>query len=391
MIKLLIVSDSLRVGGIQRSLENLLNVIDYQKYEVTLFLFHYEAEYINKINKNVKVLSGNILLSIANTTSLEARKKGRLYFVIRKIFALFCLVLGSNLVYKFMNLFETKKVGYDVAISFSNNIDNRSVYFGSNKFVLEKTKANRKITWLHVDYKEMNLNNVFNRREYEKFDSIVHVSYAVEKSFLAYFPEMKNRSKVIYNAVPVSQIERLSEEINVKKSAHFTIVSVGRLDENKSPLSYIHVARYLKEMKIDFHWTIIGDGPKKTELLINIEESQLSENITFLGEVKNPYPYMKNADLFVSASKSESFGLAIAEALALETPVVVRYFPAIEELVTNNINGIISYGGDDSLADCVFSILDDTRMLASIKSNAKLLINSDLVIKQFENLMIIDS
>lgn len=387
MVKLLIVSDSLRVGGIQRSLENLLDIIDYNKYDVTLFLFHSDSELNKKINKNVKVVGSNKMLKIANMLPKEARQKGLLYFIIRKIIAGLCAVWGANLVYKFMFMFEAKKFDYDAAISFSNNINNRSVYFGVNKFILEKTVANRKITWLHVDFEKMNMDNAINRKEYERFDTIVHVSHAVKKTFLNFYPELKEKCKVVYNTIPVDKIKILSIEFDTQKLAHLSLVSVGRLDKNKSPKSYIKVARCLKKNKIDFHWWIIGDGPEKSELWADIQNNHLTDNFTLLGEINNPYPYIKNADLFVSASNSESFGLAIAEALCLKTPVVARYYPALEELIISKINGIISYGDDESLANSVLNLLNDFELYKKIKKNSNLTISKKMVSKQFNNLM----
>lgn len=388
MIKLLIVSDSLRVGGIQRALENLLNIIDYNKYDITLFLFNNSSDYKHRINKNVKIINGNRLLKIANMTSKEARQKSLLYFIIRKIIAILCAVLGANIVYKIMFMFEKKKVGYHCVISFSNNINNRSVYFGVNKFVLEKTEAKRKVSWLHVDYKKMNMTNKLNRKEYERFDTIVHVSEAVKKTFLSFYPEMEEKCKVVYNIIPTDKIKMLSKEFKVKKKSRFSLVSVGRLDKNKSPKSYVYVARCLKEHKIDFHWWIIGDGPEKSELLAEIQGNNLLGYFTLLGEVNNPYPYIKYADLFVSASKSESFGLAIAEALCLGTPVVARNYPALEELITHKKNGIISYdNSDESLADSVLEILNNPELYEFIRDNSNFLISQKEVYQQFDNVI----
>ena len=210
MKNLLIVSDSLRVGGIQRSLENLLNVIDYEKYKVTLYLFNDDKQYRHKVNTNVKVKGSKGLLKIANTTSQEALEKGFFIFIIRKLIAALCVLFGANSIYKFLFLFEKNLENYDVAISFSNNINLKSVYFGVNKFVLEKTKAKKKLAWLHVDYNKMNMDNEINKREYEKFDKVVHVSKAVRDTFLIYHPSMAGKSNVVYNSVAEDKVLELA-------------------------------------------------------------------------------------------------------------------------------------------------------------------------------------
>jgi glycosyltransferase involved in cell wall biosynthesis len=387
MKKLLIVSNSFGIGGIQRSLENLLNIIDYEKYDVTLFLFNFNEKYRHKINPNVKLKESNRVLKLANTTGKEALKKGSLFLIVRKFIAVLCALFGANFMYKLMFTFEKKLGQYDVAISFSNNINNKSVYFGSNKFVLEKTKAKKKVAWLHVDYNKMNMNNDINRREYEFFDTIVHVTNAVKKTFLESYPHMAEKSVVVYNSVAESNVRELANKLEIKKTKSFTLVSVGRLDENKSPKTYVKVANELKKNDINFHWWIIGDGPEMSSVLDEIERHGLSHNISIHGELNNPYPYMKNADLFVSASKSESFGLAIAEALCLNTPVVARYYPALSELITDNMNGIISHGDDEELAKTVVNLIRNEERYKKLKKGTELKINSRIVSEQFDRLM----
>lgn len=387
MKKIIIVSDSLRVGGIQRSLENLLNEIDYDKFDVTLKLFHFKKEYETRINRNVKIVHGSKILNFLNLSSREARNKGMVVFMFRKFLALLCRVFNSNLVYSLIFLFEKKLSGFDIAISYSNNINNKSVYFGVNKYVLEKINANKKITWLHVDFNEMKLNNPYNAKEYSKFDKIVHVSYAVKKSFTDIFPEMTDKSTVVYNFIPILKIRKLSQSFYVEKKIDKTIISVGRFDENKSQKSFVDVAIYLKKMNINFQWWMIGDGPEINEVKKLLKANEIDDQFIMMGEIDNPYPYIKKADLFISASKSESFGLAIAESLVLNTPVVARDYPALEEIITGGVNGIISHGDNSMLSKTVYQILKDNEALLKLKNNTKLLINKELVLEQFENAM----
>lgn len=387
MRKLLIVSDSLRTGGIQKSLENFLNIIDYNCYDVTLFLFNHNESFKYKINKNVKIQGGKFLLKLANTPGVKKQFNNNFNFILRKTIALMCLILGANFVYKILFSFEKKLGDFDAAISFSNNINNKTVYFGSNKFVLEKTIAKKKIAWLHVDYDEMNMHNNINTREYEKFDSIVAVSHAVKNTFLKSHPYFENKVKVIYNSVAEEDVKKKANEYDVEKHKMFTMVSVGRLDENKSPLSYIKVAAELKRNNVKFHWWIIGDGPLKNDLIKQIHYYELSEELLILGELSNPYPYIKNADLFISASKSESFGLAIAEALCLNTPVVARNYPALKEIIDNSKNGIIFNGSDQELGKLICNLIQNGNFYLRLKEKTQLNIDSRRVIEQFTEVM----
>ena len=387
MKKIIIVSDSLRIGGIQQALKNFLNIIDYDKFQVDLFLFHSDKKEMSKLKSSVNLIKSSRVLEVASSTGEEAKRKGSLYYLLRKIIAMLCHVFGSNTIFNYLFMFDINKKKYDYAISFSNNINNNSVYFGQNKFVLEKINAKKKYTWLHVDYDEMKLNNIVNKKEYDRFDKIICVSEAVKNSFTKNHPEFKDKCRVVYNSIDSDYINKFSNEYSVDFKSCFNIVSVGRLDENKSPLSYVNIAKKIRNCKIDFHWWIIGDGPQYRMIKSQLIKHKLDDYVTLLGELSNPYPYVVNADLFVSASLSESFGIAIVESLCLNTPVISRYFPAIEEYLINGHNGIIVYGDDIDLANKVIDLIQNKEMYSHIKNNTKYIINKNNIINKFESIL----
>ena len=157
MKKVLIVSDSLRMGGIQSSLKVFIKMLSTKDYDITLFLFNDTDKEFFKAD-NIKIISGSKLLKVISYTSAEAKQKGIFTFLIRKGLALLCRIFSANLIYKCIFFFEKRLLGYDVAISYSNNISDRSVYFGYNKFVLEKTDAKLKIGYIHADYGTIHFN-----------------------------------------------------------------------------------------------------------------------------------------------------------------------------------------------------------------------------------------
>ena len=105
MRKVLIVSDSTRVGGIQKSLINMLNLIDYKKYSIDLLLFN--DNHTESINNNVKILPSNKLLRIIGSTSEELNNANLLDCSLRKILSFLCRVFGSNFIFSFcINLYQ---------------------------------------------------------------------------------------------------------------------------------------------------------------------------------------------------------------------------------------------------------------------------------------------
>lgn len=368
MKKIIFVSDSLRIGGIQTALINLLKILDLKKYEIDLFLFN-DDNSSEKIDNRINIVHGSKLLKICSYTLNQAKEKGMFIYLIRIVLAVFCKIFGANFVYNCIFLFEKKLKNYDIAVSFSNNGNIRSTYFGYNKFVLKKIQAKKKIAWLHVDYESMKMNNKINNREYKLFDSVVAVSKATMDSFIKYIPEMKEKTIVIYNYLDIDLINKKSLEKTQYKFNNklFNIVCVGRLDNNKNQIMQLKIAKRLKEENIKFKWYLIGDGPERYNLENYIKNNNLENYVIMLGYISNCYPYIKNSNLVVSTSLSESYGLSIVEALNLGTPVMALHYPAIDEILNKDSMSICF--DEDKLFDTIKNIIIFKDKYNKLKNN----------------------
>lgn len=380
MKKILIVCDSLRMGGIQKSLINFLNHIDTSKYNVDLFLFSKINDFEHNINPNIKIKSARGLLKIANYTNEYAKRKGIIFLIIRKIIAFLCLIFTSNFIYSLLFLFQKKIGDYDIAISYSNNVSNKSIYFGSNKFILEKVNSKIKISYVHIDYDL--IYSKFINSEYQKFDYIWFVSNYIKDEFLKYNKYLEKKCFVLNNFI--------DEEFNVKNTEKFitnkkfNIVTIGRLDENKSQIDSINVACQLVKRNIDFEWILIGNGPEYLNIKNEIENNNLTNYVKLVGNKKNVVDYLKNADVFVSFSKSESYGLAIAEALMANVIVVARFFPAVLEVI--NDNGIVC-SNNEEIVDNLYKLFTNKSEYIKWKNKSFLKFNNDKNLKKLEELL----
>ena len=253
-ISIVFVIDSLRIGGIQNELITLLNQIDYEKYKVTLICFHEDDERESLINSNVLIKHPSRLLNIVTATNKEA-KKNVVTYPLRTLFSLMCKLIGAKKAYKCIFEKITIPDSFDYAISYSNNITEKGIYFGCNQFVLNNIDAKKKATWLHVDYRAMHLDTQTNIKEYNNFDKIVCVSNAVRESLLALHPEYSNKCYVINNVIDKNKIDRLAlqscsyarMDTNI-----FNIATIGRLDANKNQILCIKIARTLKDKGVHF-------------------------------------------------------------------------------------------------------------------------------------------
>lgn len=380
-MKIIFVIDALRQGGIRTSFLNLINNLDLEKHDVTLYCFHLTDDDIKKIPDKIEIIKSNFLLDLCASTSDELRKKFKLKYVMRKILALACKLFNSDIIYKYIFKTEKRSFEYDIAISYSNNVGDHSLYFGCNKFVIEKIKAKKKIAWVHVDYEKMKLDTKINNKEYLFFDKIFCVSQSSAKTFIRYLPESKKKVEVIYNLLDIDNMIRLSN-MNTEDEFStdvFNFISVMRLDDNKDPLFLIEVANELRNNNVKFYWRVLGDGPLYEKAVKRVEELDLSNFIHLYGYVENPYPYIKKSDCYISTSTFEGYSLSIIEALYFNLIIIAGRYDSINESL-NAENGFVI---EKKVDDYVETILGVTHDFMVYKNSRKKIIhpNNEILAK----------
>ena len=217
-------------------------------------------------------------------------------------------------------------------------------------------------------------------------DKIIAVSNAARDNLLLKYPYLQNKIYTVYNIV------KEQEKNNVKKNTKclnsFNIVTVGRIDlqNQKRQDRIIEIALMLKSDGINFMWTIVGGGPDLPSLKKLINDKDLNNVIECTGSKDNPYPFMKSADLFVSTSVWESYGMVISESLMLHIPVVAGFYPALPEVLDSKY-GILTENTVDGIYHAVKKMIVDKRFYETVKSNCmKYNYDSDLPYQQFMEL-----
>lgn len=128
----------------------------------------------------------------------------------------------------------------------------------------------------------------------------------------------------IYNIVDYKQIEVLRDEPIKKPFSNQNrplLVAVGRLEYQKGFDLLLQAIAKLKS-KLECDLVLVGDGTLKDELAQIVRELDLEQNVCFVGFKSNPYPYIKQANLFVLSSRYEGLGNIVAEAQACNTLVL---------------------------------------------------------------------
>ena len=371
--KLLFVGQSLKIGGIERALVEQINTFSKKEYDVDLFLFYPKGEYIKDISPSIKLLHSNFLLSCMAMTKTESKRK-IITFVLRTLTYIISKLIGNKIMYSFLFRFMRNIKGYDVAISYFHDGAKTGLYYGCNLFVLDKVESRRKVAWIHSDPTLLYESAKDNMEMYKRFDRVVNVSYAMKRKFDDLGITEQERSIVVYNRFDENRIVQLADEEIITKQDITTIVTVGRLEQYKGTLELLNVALRLREKGINFIWFFVGTGCQEEEAKKYVNDNALNDYIVFTGQIANPYPYIKQADLMVSGSLTETFGLSILEALILNTPVAAYRYDAIDEVVHNGVNGVVADSFDDLYLK-ISELLSQQDKLTCLKESAKPIID----------------
>ena len=252
---------------------------------------------------------------------------------------------------------------YDVAIAYSQGTP--------TYYVAQKVVAKKKICWVNTDYKFAGYNREFDFKYYEKFNNIVAVSKVCTEVLKDVFPEFKNKIITIYDIISESLINNMANEGKgfVDDYKGVRILTIGRLVYEKGYEYAIEAAKYLKDKNIDFRWYSIGEGNLKSELEKMIIEYNLQDNFKFLGTFTNPYPFIKECDIYCQPSRFEGFGLAIAEARILNKPIVATNFDIVYDQIINGENGLIADMNGREVGKKIEILVRDNKLEQNIIDN----------------------
>ncbi|MGL4799431.1 MAG: glycosyltransferase [Cellulosilyticaceae bacterium] len=168
-----------------------------------------------------------------------------------------------------------------------------------------------------------------------------------------------------------SQVDALRDKYKGDKKHLFC--TVARLAKEKNLTFVLEGLSELKKMKGDtFRTLIIGEGPEKEALQKLAETLDIEDNVIFVGKVPNAMikNYYAAAELFVFASKSETQGIVLLEAMAAHNPVVAVEASGVVEVVRNNENGYMTAEDTKEWAARIAEVMDDEVLATTLREGA---------------------
>jgi glycosyltransferase involved in cell wall biosynthesis len=360
--KLLFVMNNLNCGGAEKSLLSLLQTIDYTLYEVDLFLFKHEGMFLKKVPPEVNLLKAPAYylyfdMSI-KTAVVDCLKKKQFRIAAARIAAGYIFRTEKNAArseqrvwsYLSQSLARLNKE-YDAAIGY---LEKTPIYY-----IIDKVKAHTKIGYIHTDYDKLGMDSKIDNVYFKQLDFIVTVSEECVRLLKERFPDLEQKIELMHNIVsPATIVDMSLEELKLHKT-EFTIVSVGRLSYQKGFDMAAEACERLVRDGYDIKWYIVGEGPEREKLEQLVKTKKLENRFILTGMQENPYPYIKQCDLYVQTSVYEGHCLTVTEAKILKKPIVSTNFTVIYDQLKHEENGLIVNQDGISIYEGIKRLIDN--------------------------------
>lgn len=372
--KILFITPSLCQGGIEHSQITMLKLLDFNKYDITLFTYLEDMTLLPMVPDYVNVISDKddthyhrdikvVFLKLKKKlfTLLGNRSKSGEYGVQLRSY-----IHEQRAKHPAKDVFKDEH--FDVIVSNAVGIcTEMALHISAEKrYVFFRSSVD-----LHHDMLE---------RVFPRYDGIVAVSAGVQTMLQKAYPMVKDKILLLENYVDA---ETILEKANVSDTDPSlednitTICSCGRLSSEKGFDTAVEAAAVLDKEGYSFKWYFIGDGQEREKVEALIKNYSLEEKIVITGYMDNPFGFMKNCDIYVQPSYEESYGRTIKEAIILGCPVVSTATVGGKTLVRDKENGILTEINSEALAEGIKMLIDDealrTKLGAfySVEQNAK--------------------
>ncbi|MEN1970001.1 glycosyltransferase [Lentibacillus sp. N15] len=340
---------NMNVGGTEKSLLNLIATLPEDKYEITIVMLEKCGGFLPFIPKRVHVHYIDEYPKIRRMIH-DPPKKVMKQLVQEKQFIkilTFTTVLLLSKVLKRKNVFLNYVLKntpdlegkYDVAMAYAGPMDLISY------FIIKKVNAKRKVQWVHFDVTKIGFDKQFATTCYRSFDRILVVSNEGKDILTSTLPRLFYKIGTYINPISSDLIIKMANSgEGFEQNSHFNgvrILTVGRLCNQKGQDLAIPVLARLKEAGFSVKWYCIGEGSARRNLEERIKKYGIEKEFILLGTKINPYPYMKQCDLYVQPSRHEGYCITLAEAKCFDKPIISTNFTGVHEHITHEKTGLV--------------------------------------------------
>ncbi len=350
--KVLFITPSLCQGGIERSQIIMLQMLDQDRYDLTLMLYHDDVTLLPLVPPGVRVV-------LDQDKTHYFRKPGALYL------NGLCKVTGwlglkkkqarcqeklRSYIHDLKGRHPAKDVfngeSFDVVVSNAIGICTEMALY---------IPAEKHIVWYRAS---VDMHHEMLAAKLPQYDDIIAVSHGVKQMLSENYPDICDKIRIVNNYVSAEEVlTKAADECQISvPTDRLVLCSCGRFTAEKGFDLAIQAARILTEQGIEFVWYFIGDGADRPKLEEQIHTLALQDKIVITGFSDNPFPLMKKCDIYIQPSYEESFGRTIKEAVILRKPVVSTDTAGAREILGGHRYGVITSVDAAGIADGIMRI-----------------------------------
>lgn len=366
--KLIFITEALWIGGIETALVNLLNRLDYNRFDVTCLVLRDSLDVADRITPQCRLIVSDRqhkvtfpkgygckrLYNIMEEPQNAAKFRRFIWFALRVVFRAAEARCYASYVKK-----QLKGEHFDTAVIYSDRAAETAV---------RAVSADRFLMFYHHGAMRREYHDSYG---YRKADKVIAVSLALAEKLRTYRSKYADKIISVNNIIDIDGVREKGLDIpTVKFSADcFNIVSCGRLSHAKGmDIAVDACAKLVADGFTGFHWYIVGGGPEESARREQIMRLGLEDCVSLLGMQSNPYPYIRCADLYVQPSRFEAFGLTIREAQVLAVPVLSTRTDGSAELISDGETGLLCESDADSIAAAIIRLYNAPKLRESIQA-----------------------
>lgn len=351
----------LRIGGTERVLVSYIKELSKDnRYNITLIINENSSR-----NVLLEEIPSNVAIEYVYTKSFDnylhdISIKRKESILAKGIYSLI-LPYGKSLRRKKVkDIIERKKI--DILVDFE-----RSFVKYAEEFTCKK------IIWNHFTFSKNNSCKEW-KEKFDKYDRVIAISKEMEEEILAFYPKPE-KVKMLYNPQHIekvqsrmNEIDNFSEEDKLLLEQDY-ILYVGRIETIKGLPDLIESYNLAKSRGVKEKLYIIGSGTEESNLKSKVEELGMTNDILFLGSKDNPFPWMKNAKLFVTTTYGEGLPTTYIESMICGTPILSYDCPTgPKDILENGKYGVLVPMGDkEKFSEELYSLLKSSEKIDSYK------------------------
>ncbi len=355
---LIFITEALWIGGIETALVNLINSLDYSRFNVTCLVLRDSQEMAGRITPECRLIVADRQHAV---TFNEAYKHRRMYNLMeepqnasklrRLIWRALRLALRAVEARLYADYIKAQLAGerFDTAVIYSDRAAETAV---------RAVNAKKFLMFYHHGAMRREYHDYLG---YKKSEKVIAVSEALAEKLRAFRPKYAGKIIAVNNLTDAESVRQKSLEPPDAPfdRTKFNIVSCGRLSPAKGmDIAVDASARLVSAGFTGFCWHIVGGGPEEGAIRRKIAELGLCDYVILHGMQANPYPYIRRADLYVQPSRFEGHCVTVLEARILAVPILATH-NAADEQIESGKTGLLCDCSAQSIAEGVIKLYNE--------------------------------